>query len=258
MSGLLAMICGAGGQAESMPSILSYSNTGVWDSQLRYLRIANNGCSTLDQNQVLSVSASGGNLQYQWEGALRVQASALDGGTCKNSSGYVTDVANISGGAPYWQNTSTSTLTLAAGAPFHQSQNKYVIHVRCKVSNSVGTVYTPWINLYFEYCEQQTGYTGYQCDPCPYECNCDCGWHTNCCCYDSNGDGITCCDVNNGDVYYCCDRPDQCGEDYQCINCQTCYDYCTTCSGRNPGDSCYCSYYEPEYSYTSGNNALTC
>lgn len=258
MSGLLAMICGAGGAIESTPTILSYTNAGIYSGQARYVTISNAGCSTVDYNQYFSVTASGGNLQYQWEGSRRVNMPSLDGGTCKSSWGYVTNVANISGGASYWQDTGTSVLKLAAGAPFQQEPNKYVIFVRCKVSNSVGTVYTPWINLNYEYCEQQTGYTGYGCDPCPYECNCNCGYHTNCCCYDSNGDGITCCDVNYGDVGYCCDRPDQCGESWQCINCQTCYDYCTTCSNRNPGDSCYCAYYEPVYSYTAGNAGIGC
>ena len=263
MSGLLAIVCGVGGAAQTMPQILSYSSTGTWSGYTPYLEITDASCSNTTSQKTISVTASGGGLQYQWEGTSAVYHQSPSGGACSTSTsnGYVTDIANKGGGAPYWTDTSTSVLRLSAGAPiasYGSGFYRYITYVRCKVWNGVGTAYTPWILLYWRYCEQQTGYTGFNCDPCPYDCNCDCGWHTNCCCYDSNGDGVTCCDANDGDVYACCDRPDQCGEDYSCINCQTCYDYCSTCSNRNPGDSCYCAYYEPTYELTNSGYPASC
>lgn len=230
----------------------------------------------------LTVIATGGGLSYEWQVADR--SGGLSPPSSGAGNGYLARLDNNpSGYSPYFDRvTGVSTNTLSF-SNIHQgiqysnegSSNTYIggnnntgptyartygpttAYYRVKVSNSVGTVYSPWYGVITRYEEYQNslGMRGFNCQPCDYDCNCTCGWQTNCCCYDSNGDGISCCDVNDGDVNACCDRPDQCGESYNCYDCSTCTNYCTDNCGSDPCND-NCGYYEEVFETAYNDSSL--
>jgi hypothetical protein len=244
---------------------------------------ASNGNTNYRGYGSITITATGGGLSYEWQVANR-----YSGGVTQPVNGtvnaYVARVVNnTTGNSPYYDyvtGANTNTLSFSNIYPNYQNSTSgqsstYVggnqnvepwynrdygpttAYYRLKVSNSVGTVYSPWYGVTTRYDSYQSslGMRGFNCSGCYYDCNCTCGWTTNCCCYDSNGDGITCCDVNNGDVNACCNRPDQCGEGYNCYDCSTCYNTCWDNCGSDPCND-NCGYYEEAFETVYSDSGL--
>lgn len=124
---------------------------------------------------------------------------------------------------------------------------------RAKISNSLGTIYSDWfgLNSLYQTVTYQTGDLGQNCTPCTYECGCNCWQEPNCCCYDSNNDGVTCCDAfpecTDPESQNCCCSAQYCGGTHTvCENCQTCTENCQfDCPASNVCRDC--QYYTPIY-----------
>ena len=236
------MLLGSG--AMQPPQITSYSSDYAFEAPDWYSSYFSGS---------ISVGVSGNGLSFQW---YRSNYGNYSPSTCGDSY----QVALTDGGTNSRSGTQTNTLSFGHISPGYEystwGTDTTTGWYKLVVSNAAGSVSTPWMRVFTRIGRYSCGQVGYNCSPCSYDCNCDCYWQDNCCCYDSNGDGITCCDVNGGDVSACC-RADQCGQSYNCYNCSTCWDYCSWGCSDNPC-SHSCAWYDYTYCWNQESYAYFC